>query len=87
MNLLILKFVHSRNVFSDDVELDVDDGSLLDGVEIGVVEGVGMMQTWKVSAVGRHTVRLTPLMVTLPLSTVKYPCLTISFELLYLKVY
>ncbi len=41
MNLLILKFVHSRNVFPNDVELDVDDGSLLDGVEVGVVEGVG----------------------------------------------
>ena len=41
MNLLILKFVHSRNVFPDDVELDVDDGSLLDGVEVGVVVGVG----------------------------------------------
>ncbi len=41
MNLLILKFVHSRNVFPDDVELDVDDGSFFDGMEVGVVEGVG----------------------------------------------
>ena len=33
--------VHPCQVFPDDVELDVDDGSFLDGVEVSVVEGVG----------------------------------------------
>lgn len=41
----------------------------------------GMMATWNVSFVGLHTVRDTPLTVTLPLSTVKYPLPTISFVL------
>ena len=33
--------MHSCEVFADDVELNVDNGAWLDGMEVGVVEGVG----------------------------------------------
>ena len=33
--------MHSCDVFPDDVELDVDDGAGLDGMEVGIVEGIG----------------------------------------------
>ena len=76
----------TTDVFPDDIKLDVDNAAYADGVEIGVFERIGDDTHLEGVIRWRHTVRLTPLTVTLPLSTQKYPWRTASLLLSYLKV-